>query len=69
MREKDLKQHLKGKESIEGDSKTPNKDDKNKINKELIALKEEIERDPQLKQAINLLKGWSVMSKSYVPVK
>ena len=41
-------------------------DEKAKVSQEMIALQEEIERDPQLSQAINLLKGWSVMSKSYV---
>jgi len=69
LREKDLKKHLKGKKSIEGNSTDQSKDDSSKINQELIALKEEIEKDPQLKQAINLLKGWSVMSKSFVPKK
>ena len=69
LRERDLKKHLKGKKSIEGNSTDQSKDDSSKINQELIALKEEIEKDPQLKQAINLLKGWSVMSKSFVPKK
>jgi len=69
LRERDLKKHLKGKKSIEGNSTDQSKDDSSKINQELIALKEEIEKDPQLKQAINLLNGWSVMSKSFVPKK
>lgn len=69
LREKDLKKHLKGKKSIEGDVPSKNTDKTDEINKELIALREEIEKDPQLKQAINLLKGWSVMSKSYINKK
>jgi len=69
LREKDLKKHLKGKKSIEGDVPSTNTDKTDEINKELIALREEIEKDPQLKQAINLLKGWSVMSKSYINKK
>ena len=66
LREKDLKKHLKGKKSIEDNSQTDTVDEKAKVSQEMIALQEEIERDPQLSQAINLLKGWSVMSKSYV---
>lgn len=69
LREKDLKKHLKGKKSIEGDVPSKSTDKTSEINKELIALREEIEKDPQLKQAINLLKGWSVMSKSYINKK
>lgn len=69
LREKDLKKHLKGKKSIEGNVPSKNTDKTDEINKELIALREEIEKDPQLKQAINLLKGWSVMSKSYINKK
>ncbi|TDJ59108.1 MAG: S41 family peptidase [Nitrospina sp.] len=69
LREKDLKKHLKGKKSIEGSVPSKNTDKTDEINKELIALREEIEKDPQLKQAINLLKGWSVMSKSYINKK
>ena len=64
-----MKKHLKGKKSIEGNSKDPSKDDRSKIDQEIIALNEEVDKDPQLKQAINLLKGWSVMSKSFISKK
>lgn len=69
LREKDLKKHLKGKASIEGNATTKSWDETHKINQEIIALQEEIDKDPQLKQAISLLKGWSIMSKSYVTNK
>ena len=69
LREKDLKKHLKGKASIEGNATTKSWDETHKINQEIIALQEKIDKDPQLKRAISLLKGWSIMSKSYVTNK
>ncbi len=69
LREKDLKQHLKGKRSFGEDStdvesKTETEDEKKKKEK-LAALQEELEKDRQLKEAVALLKGWSVMSKVF----
>jgi carboxyl-terminal processing protease len=69
LREKDLRQHLKGKKSFgEEDAKT--KDEKKseeelKKDELMASLKKDLEKDIQLKEAIDLLKGWSVMSKVF----
>ena len=69
LREKDLKKHLKGKKSFgeeepEPVEVQPSEEDVKK--RELMAsLKEDLEKDIQLKGAISLLKGWSVMSKVF----
>ncbi len=69
LREKDLKKHLKGKKSFgeeepEPVEVTPSEEDVKK--RELMAsLKEDLEKDIQLKEAISLLKGWSIMSKVF----
>ncbi len=69
LREKDLKKHLKGKKSFgeeepEPAEVKPSEEDVKK--RELMAsLKEDLEKDIQLKGAISLLKGWSVMSKVF----
>lgn len=69
LREKDLRQHLKGKKSF-GEEESEAKDEKKseeelKKNEIMASLKEGLEKDIQLKEAINLLKGWSVMSKVF----
>jgi carboxyl-terminal processing protease len=69
LREKDLKKHLKGKKSFgeeepEPVEVKPSEEDVKK--RELMAsLKKDLEKDIQLKEAISLLKGWSVMSKVF----
>ncbi|MEE8127033.1 MAG: S41 family peptidase, partial [Nitrospinaceae bacterium] len=69
LREKDLKKHLKGKKSF-GEEESKPKDEKKteeELKKEelMASLKEDLEKDIQLKEAIALLKGWSVMSKVF----
>ena len=69
LREKDLKKHLKGKKSF-GEEESKPKDEKKSVEEfkkeELMAsLREDLEKDIQLKEAIALLKGWSVMSKVF----
>jgi len=69
LREKDLKKHLKGKKSF-GEEESKPKDEKKteeELKKEelIASLKEDLEKDIQLKEAIALLKGWSVMSKVF----
>lgn len=69
LREKDLRQHLKGKKSF-GEEETNPKGDKkseDELKKEelMASLKEGLEKDIQLKEAVALLKGWSVMSKVF----
>ena len=69
LREKDLRQHLKGKKSFgeeESKAKVEKKSEEELKKEELMAsLKEDLEKDIQLKEAIALLKGWSVMSKVF----
>ena len=69
LREKDLRQHLKGKKSF-GEEESKAKDEKKseeelKKEKLMASLKEDLGKDIQLKEAIALLKGWSVMSKVF----
>lgn len=69
LREKDLRQHLKGKKSF-GEEEAKTKDEKKseeelKKDELMASLKEDLEKDIQLKEAIDLLKGWSVMSKVF----
>jgi carboxyl-terminal processing protease len=69
LREKDLRQHLKGKKSFgEEDSKTMDEmksEEEVKKDELMASLKADLEKDIQLKEAIDLLKGWSVMSKVF----
>ena len=70
LREKDLRQHLKGKKSFGEEEPTKDKDEKKseeelKKDELMASLKEALEKDIQLKEAIDLLKGWSVMSKVF----
>jgi hypothetical protein len=69
LREKDLRQHLKGKKSF-GEEESKPKDEKKseeELKKEelMASLREDLKKDIQLKEAIALLKGWSVMSKVF----
>lgn len=64
LREKDLKQHLKGKRSIEGTEQEPTETEKAE-QEELMAALEELENDVQLREAVSLLQGWSVMNKVF----
>lgn len=66
LREKDLKQHLEGKESIEGSSGQDMTDEERE---ELLAAAQELENDVQLREAVSLLQGWSVMSKVFMGEK
>lgn len=61
LREKDLKQHLKGKKSFE------EKEDPEVVKqKELkISLEDDLKKDVQLREAVALLEGWAVMSKTF----
>jgi carboxyl-terminal processing protease len=70
LREKDLRKHLKGKKSFGEEESQPNNDEKKseqELKKEelMASLKEDLEKDIQLKEAVALLKGWSVMSKVF----
>ncbi|MCA9482340.1 MAG: S41 family peptidase [Nitrospina sp.] len=67
LREKDLKKHLKGKSSG-GEVVETDEDEKKMDEKEaqrLAEIEEELENDPQLREAISLLSGWSVMNKVF----
>ncbi len=69
LREKDLKKHLKGKKSFGEEETKPEakKKTEEELKKEelLASLREDLKRDIQLKEAVALLKGWSVMSKVF----
>jgi carboxyl-terminal processing protease len=69
LREKDLRQHLKGKKSFGEEEAKPKEDMKSeeevKKDELMASLKEDLVKDIQLKEAIDLLKGWSVMSKVF----
>lgn len=71
LREKDLKKHLKGKKSFGEEELKPKakKKSEEEIKREalMVSLKEDLEKDIQLKEAVALLKGWSVMSKVFSP--
>ncbi len=67
LREKDLRQHLKGKKSFGEQSEEKTAD---QIEKELMAAQlSELEKDNQLREAVTLLKGWSVMSNVFGKTK
>lgn len=65
LREKDLKKHLKGKGSGGEIVEVPDDDEAAKEAEEMEALQEDLEKDPQLREAVSLLSGWSVMSKVF----
>ena len=64
LREKDLKKHLKGKSSGGDVVESEETEEEEKKLKE-AELREELEKDPQLREAVSLLRGWSVMSKVF----
>jgi len=57
LRERDLKKHLKGKNSVGEEEK--NNIDSQKINKNKI--NSDLDKDSQLRHAISLLSGWDIM--------
>ncbi len=61
LREKDLKKHLKGKSSIEGDLAEEEAEEEAEVEKEQEELREELKKDAQLRHAVFLLKGWNIM--------
>jgi carboxyl-terminal processing protease len=69
LREKDLKKHLKGKKSFGEEEAKPEakKKSEEEVKKEeiLASLREDLKKDIQLKEAVALLKGWSIMSKVF----
>ena len=66
LREKDLKKHLKGKSSIEGNDDETSDQVHETEKKE---LSEDLEKDNQLQQAVALLSGWEVMKKMFKNLK
>tara|TARA_B100000686_G_scaffold153032_1_gene160400 strand:- start:2955 stop:4364 length:1410 start_codon:yes stop_codon:yes gene_type:complete len=66
LREKDLKQHLKGKSSIEGTEEGSSGQIDEAKTKE---LNEDLNKDNQLQQAVALLSGWEVMKKMFKNLK
>jgi len=70
LRERDLKKHLKGKTSIEGSEKdnqkksTPDGDGSS-----LSELKEDLDKDAQLRHAVSLLSGWDIIAGTIKPDK
>jgi len=64
LREKDLKKHLKGKSSG-GDVVESEESEEEEEKLKEAELREELEKDPQLREAVSLLRGWSVMSKVF----
>ena len=66
LRERDLKKHLKGKLSIEGDD---NEDFKSTVplkeNKNMTELEKDLEKDAQLRHAVSLLSVWDVMVSTF----
>ena len=66
LRERDLKKHLKGKTSIDGQENEDVGDvDSSVEDKEQAELEEDLEKDEQLRHAVSLLSGWDVMVSSY----
>ncbi len=65
LREKDLKKHLKGKNSI-GDVEEESKEEASESLEETEASNnEDLSKDNQLQQAVSLLSGWEVMKKMF----
>jgi carboxyl-terminal processing protease len=69
LREKDLKQHLKGKKDNKDsmESSDPVSEEETKKTKELASLEEGLKKDYQLQQAVALLTGWDIMKQFYKP--
>ena len=66
IREKDLKKHLKGKNSI-GDIEDDNEVETPDSSKDssVASSEEDLTKDNQLQQAVSLLSGWEVMKKMF----
>lgn len=64
LRERDLKKHLKGKTSIEGDGSLDSKSTPLKENKRILG-EDDLEKDSQLRHAVSLLSGWDVMVSTF----
>jgi len=70
LREKDLKKHLKGKKSIEDANPEPGAaKEKEQVKGDIASLEEDLEKDPQLREAVALLRGWSIMSRVFTSDK
>ncbi len=69
LREKDLKQHLKGKKDNKDslDSSESVTEEEKKKTEELVSLEEDLKKDFQLQQAVSLLTGWDIMKQFYKP--
>ncbi len=69
LREKDLKQHLKGKKDNKDSlsSTEPESEEEAENKKELASLQEDLKKDYQLQQAVSLLTGWDIMKQFYKP--
>ena len=69
LREKDLKQHLKGKKDNKdgGAAAEAETEEEKKKTKELASLEEDLKKDYQLQQAVSLLTGWDIMKQFYKP--
>lgn len=66
LRERDLKKHLKGKSSIEGEeSEEVEEAVAEQEEKERAKLEEDLEKDAQLRHAVSLLSGWDVMLSTF----
>ncbi|MFQ5481608.1 MAG: S41 family peptidase, partial [Nitrospinaceae bacterium] len=66
LREKDLKKHLKGKDSGGEVVERPDEPEVDAAEQERLAERQkELDKDPQLREAISLLTGWSIMSKVF----
>jgi carboxyl-terminal processing protease len=61
LREKDLKKHLKGKSSIEGDQAVEEAKEQAETEKDQEELRLELKKDAQLRHAVFLLKSWGIM--------
>ena len=70
LRERDLKQHLKGKTSIEGSEKDKQKKSSpNGDGKRLSELENDLDKDAQLRHAVSLLSGWDIIAETIKPDK
>ena len=70
LRERDLKKHLKGKTSIEGsENDNQKKSTPNAGDKSLLELKEDLDKDAQLRHAVSLLSGWDIIAETIKPDK
>lgn len=61
LRERDLKKHLKGKTSIEGQENQSLDKVTSQKEKDKLKLEEDLEKDSQLRHAVSLLSSWDIM--------